>query len=72
MVHIPRCRRTSHTRSLDRLTTLIARQGHLLEQVAIAELSGRRQRLAEYHNQARFAFADSYDRASKAQATGGQ
>jgi len=59
-------------RSLDRLATLIARQGHLLETVAIEELVGRRQRLAEYHNQARFAFADSYDRASKAQATGGQ
>jgi len=54
--------------ALDRLTRLMARQGHLLENVAIAELTRRRDRLEESLNQARFAFADSYDRAAKAQA----
>ena len=45
----------------------MARQGHLLETVAIAELNRRRDLLEAYQNQARFAFADSYDRAAKAQ-----
>lgn len=49
-----------------RLETLRARQGRMLEGVAIAELEVRRQRLATYQNQARFAFAQSYDRAAKA------
>jgi hypothetical protein len=52
---------------LERLELLMARQGHLLETVAIAELNRRRDRLEAYQNQARFAFADSYDRAAKAQ-----
>jgi len=51
-----------------RLDALMARQGQALEAVAIQELRGRRERLAAYQNQARFAFADSYDRAAKAQA----
>jgi hypothetical protein len=55
-------------RSLERLDVLQARQGHLLESVAIQELKSRRERLEQYQNQARFAFADSYDRAAKAQA----
>ena len=46
----------------------MAQQGHVLESVAIDELTGRRERLEAYQNQARFAFADSYDRAAKAQA----
>jgi hypothetical protein len=54
--------------ALERLTVLMARQGHMLETVAIQELVLRRERLQAYHNQARFAFADSYDRAAKAQA----
>lgn len=49
-----------------RLETLRARQGRMLEGVAIAELEVRRRRLATYQNQARFAFAQSYDRAAKA------
>ena len=53
--------------ALERLGVLMARQGHLLETVAIEELSLRRERLEAYQDQARFAFADSYDRASKAQ-----
>jgi len=55
------------TVALERLGVLMARQGHLLETVAIDELLRRRTRLEAYQNQARFAFADSYDRAAKAQ-----
>jgi tetratricopeptide (TPR) repeat protein len=50
------------------LQVLMARQGHMLELVAVNELSQRRQRLEVYQNEARYAFADSYDRAAKAQA----
>jgi predicted negative regulator of RcsB-dependent stress response len=52
----------------ERLNNLMARQGHTLETVAINELKLRRERLEVYQNQARYAFADSYDRAAKAQA----
>jgi hypothetical protein len=52
--------------ALERLDVLMARQGHMLEAVAIRELVVRRERLEAYENQARFAFADSYDRAAKA------
>jgi hypothetical protein len=44
---------------------LMKRQGRLLEQVAIAELQSREERLKEYLHQARYAMADSYDRATK-------
>jgi hypothetical protein len=54
--------------ALERLQVLMARQGHMLEVVAVNELSLRRQRLETYQNQARYAFADSFDRAAKAQA----
>jgi hypothetical protein len=47
---------------------LMARQGHLLELMAVNELSRRRDRLAEFQIKARFAMADSYDRATRAQA----
>jgi len=53
---------------LARLNLLMARQGHMLETVAINELRSRRERLETYQNEARYAFADSYDRASRAQA----
>ena len=53
---------------LARLNLLMARQGHMLETVAISELRWRRERLDTYQNEARYAFADSYDRASRAQA----
>jgi predicted negative regulator of RcsB-dependent stress response len=52
----------------ERLDVLMARQGHMLEVVANRELKQRRQHLEAQLNQARFAFADSYDRAAKAQA----
>jgi hypothetical protein len=54
--------------ALERLSALQTRQGELLERVAIAELESRRERLESALNQARFAFADGYDRAAKAQA----
>ena len=60
--------RTRTGDALERLERLMARQGHVLEAVADQELVARRERLESYQNQARFAFADSYDRASKAQA----
>jgi hypothetical protein len=47
---------------------LMARQGHLLEVVAIEELVARRSLLENYRDKARFALADSYDRATQAQA----
>jgi predicted negative regulator of RcsB-dependent stress response len=47
---------------------LMARQGHLLELVAVEELIARRSRLERYGDKARFALADSYDRATQAQA----
>jgi ribosomal 50S subunit-recycling heat shock protein len=43
--------------ALERLDVLMARQGHLLETVAVEELVARRERLVTYQNQARFAFA---------------
>ena len=60
--------RTRIGAALERLDVLMARQGHVLEAVANEELGVRRERLEAYLNQARFAFADSYDRAAKAQA----
>jgi hypothetical protein len=46
---------------------LMARQGHMLESMAVNELTMRRDRLAEFQIKARFAMADSYDRATRAQ-----
>jgi hypothetical protein len=45
----------------------MARQGRMLETLAINELDRRRKRLEEYQVKARFALAESYDRATKAQ-----
>jgi len=50
-----------------RIDALMKRQGELLESVAVRELVARRERLLSFQNKARFAFADSYDRAVKAQ-----
>jgi Tetratricopeptide repeat len=60
--------RTRVREALAGVGLLMARQGHMLELVAIDELSMRRRRLETYHDQARYALADSYDRATKAQA----
>ncbi|HEY8123102.1 MAG TPA: hypothetical protein VII78_17405 [Myxococcota bacterium] len=60
--------RSRASAALERLSSLMTRQGEVLERVAIAELESRRERIATSLSQARFAFADSYDRAAKAQA----
>lgn len=49
----------------EKVNRLMARQGHLLEVVAIEVLQARRERLQDYQSQARFAVADSYDRATR-------
>ena len=46
---------------------LMARQGNVLERVAIAELEARSKRLENYQVRARYAMADAYDRATAAQ-----
>ena len=63
--------RTRVREALEQVNTLIARQGQLIETVAINELKARGERLEVYQTQARYAVADSYDRATKAQAGGG-
>jgi len=59
--------RTRAAESLETVNKLMAQQGHLIETVAIEELKSRRARLEVYQTQARYAVADSYDRAAKAQ-----
>jgi len=49
-----------------KLKGVMAKQGRLLETMAINELDVRRKRLEEYQIKARFALAESYDRATKA------
>jgi len=49
------------------LGELMARQGHLLETMAVNVLTERRERLAGFRVKARFGMADSYDRAARAQ-----
>ncbi len=61
--------RTRAAESLETVNQLMAKQGHLIETVAIDELKNRRARLEVYQTQARYAVADSYDRAAKAQGT---
>ena len=50
-----------------KLKGVMAKQGRLLETMAINELDSRRKRLEEYQIKARFALAESYDRATKAE-----
>lgn len=54
--------------AMEGVNTLMARQGHMLEVMAVNELVKRRQKLEESQVKARFAMAESYDRATKAQA----
>src|SRR5687768_6842195 len=56
---------------LQQVSLVMARQGRVLEMVAINELGIRRDRLEQYESQARYAVADSYDRATRAQANAG-
>jgi tetratricopeptide (TPR) repeat protein len=60
--------RTHVAESLGKVNLLMARQGRVLELVAIDELVARRDRLETYRDQARYALADSYDRATEARA----
>ena len=60
--------RTHVAEALGKVNLLMARQGRVLELVAIDELVARRERLETYEDQARYALADSYDRATKARA----
>ncbi len=55
-------------KSVQKIDQLMAHQGHLLEVLAIEELQARRDHLDNYGDKARFALADSYDRATQAQA----
>ncbi|HWJ04684.1 MAG TPA: tetratricopeptide repeat protein [Steroidobacteraceae bacterium] len=57
------------TSALQRVELVKARQGHLIETAAIHRLQQRRGRLAELQTQARYAVADSYDRAARLQST---
>jgi len=60
--------RTHVGSALEQVDMLKARQGALIEMVAIDELKARAERLEKYQTQARYAVADSYDRATKMQA----
>ena len=54
--------------AVQKIDLLMARQGRVLEKVALDELTARRGRLESFGDKARFALADSYDRATQAQA----
>jgi hypothetical protein len=66
-VQIGRLRERSKE-ALQRVDTLMARQGHLIETVAIEQLEIRKKRLVAQQTEARYGVADSYDRAARAQA----
>jgi tetratricopeptide (TPR) repeat protein len=51
--------------ALPRVNVVMARQGQLIETVAIDQLKARRERLVAQQTQARYAVADSYDRAAR-------
>jgi tetratricopeptide (TPR) repeat protein len=53
--------------ALQRVEGLMARQGQMIETVAVNQLEARRERLVAQQTQARYGVADSYDRAARAQ-----
>jgi tetratricopeptide (TPR) repeat protein len=59
--------RSRITAAQKKVEELKSHQGTVLEVMAVNELNRRRDRLEEFQIKARFAMADSYDRASKAQ-----
>ena len=63
--------RESVSDASQRVDILIARQGHMIETVAINQLKARRERLVAQQAEARFGVADSYDRAARAQSGAG-
>jgi hypothetical protein len=62
-----RRQRSLIVKAREKVGGLMARQGHMLETMAVNELSARRERITEFQIKARFAMADSYDRATRAQ-----
>jgi len=56
--------------AIQRVDLVMARQGHLIETAAIDQLTSRRERLVSLQTQARYAVADSYDRALGVQKIG--
>ncbi|MGB5166734.1 MAG: hypothetical protein WBN61_15860, partial [Woeseiaceae bacterium] len=60
--------RVNAANAIAEIELLMARQGRVLEKVAVEELSARRSQLEKFGDNARFALADSYDRATQAQA----
>jgi hypothetical protein len=57
--------------ALQRVDLLMKQQGQMIETVAIDQLNARRDRLVVQQTQARYAVADSYDRAARAQSLEG-
>lgn len=60
--------RVNAASAIEQIDLLMARQGRVLEKVAVEELVARRSRLENFGDKARFALADSYDRATQTQA----
>ncbi len=54
-------------KALEKVDELMARQGNMLETMAVNELTARLERLTDFQIKARFAMADSYDRAIRDQ-----
>ena len=55
--------------ALKRVADLMGRQGEMIETVALDQLRIRRDRLVAQQTEARYAIADSYDRAARAQSS---
>jgi tetratricopeptide (TPR) repeat protein len=62
-----RALRSRITATREKVGELMRRQGDMLEAMAENELVKRRERLTSYQTKARFAMADSYDRATRAE-----
>jgi predicted negative regulator of RcsB-dependent stress response len=60
--------RVHSANAITEVDMLMARQGRLLEKAAVEELVARRSHLENFGDKARFALADSYDRATQVQA----
>jgi len=60
--------RVNSDNAIEQIDLLMARQGRVLEKVAVEELIARRRQIEKFGDNARFALADSYDRATQAQA----
>jgi hypothetical protein len=62
-----RRQRTLIAAAEEKVKTLMVQQGNVIETMAVNELTRRRERLEQLQITARFAIAESYDRATKAQ-----